>query len=205
MPATPTCPRCDAGLRAPGLWSSDWRCERHGAVVPLGPAVRADPVSAAIRDARVPAWLPWPMPAGWLLTGVRVAGDDRDGAAAVGVACSGPGVLGGADLVLVAEEPGVGLGARYGGHRGVDAGELIASRPPDSRVTAAGHETVLWAVPAGADRAAFVGEAAGAWLWAVVWPVDEWLVVQPTLRLVDLREPGPAQEAPAGALSPRLR
>ena len=67
----------------------------------------------------LPLWCPWPLPPGWTLTGVAWAGDDRTGVRATAVACSGPAPLGGgpADLVFVAEEPGVGLGTRLRRHR----------------------------------------------------------------------------------------
>jgi len=56
------------------------------------------------------------------------AGDDVSGVRATGVVTSGPNPMGGpADLMLVAEEPGVGLGARFAGVEGADG--AIAARP----------------------------------------------------------------------------
>lgn len=78
-------------------------------VVP--PSVEA--LGVVVHRARVPVWMPWPLPVGWLFTGAAYAGDDRSGGRATVVACSGPGPLGGmAELLLVAEELGVELGAR---------------------------------------------------------------------------------------------
>ena len=57
------------------------------------------------------------------------------------------------------------------------------------------------------DRAGYVGEAGGLWLWVVVWPVDEWMVVHDDLHLVDVRDPANRAhlaELPTAALSPRL-
>jgi hypothetical protein len=72
--------------------------------------------------------MPWPLPVGWLFTGVAYAGDDRHGGRATAVACSGPGPLGGmGELILVAEELGVGLGARYAGVDGPDPGPYLES------------------------------------------------------------------------------
>lgn len=64
------------------------------------------------------------------------------------MACSGPGPLGGiGELLLVAEELGVGLGARYAGIDGPDPGPYInVSSPPHAKVVAAGRPTPLWHV-----------------------------------------------------------
>ena len=88
---------------------------------PVQPVVQPTPevLRAAASAARVPIWLPWPLPRGWLVTGVVTAGDERTGARATAIACSGPAPMGGvAELLVVAEEPGVGLGARFAGWTG---------------------------------------------------------------------------------------
>jgi Family of unknown function (DUF6758) len=203
----PECSRCGAVLRPPDVWSSAWRCEVHGEVVPLHPPVPADAerLTRVAERAGVPMWLPWPLPPGWLVAGVRTAGDARGRHRAVALACSGPGLLDGpTDLVVVAEEPGVGLGARYAGLDGPDPGASMTSTPADTKVDAAGHPTPLWSVPGADDRAAYVGEAGGLWLWLVAWPPAGWTVVHDGLRLVDLRAPGHGLDVPAGAMTPRL-
>jgi hypothetical protein len=159
--------------------------------------------------ARVPAWLPWPLPVGWLLTGVAHAGDERTGGRAVAVACSGPAPFGGVgELVLVSEEPGVGLGAWLCGVPGPDPGPDFAAGPAGTRVVTAGWPTPLWSVledpDLAHDRAVWVGEAGGAWLWAATWPETADLVLHDDLALVDLRDPGFPLDLPCGALSPRL-
>ena len=74
-------------------------------------------------EAAVPFWAPSPLLPGWTVTGIGWAGDDRSGTRGTVLACTGPAPLGGvADLLLVAEEPGVGLGpgmrgCRRGGDR----------------------------------------------------------------------------------------
>lgn len=148
-------------------------------------------------------WLPAPMPTGWLVSGIGSAGDDRTGAVGTLVACSGPAPLGGAaDMVLVAEEPGVGLGARFAGLTAPDPGAEITAEVPHARVAAAGHPTALWSLP-GPDRVAFVGEAMGQWLWVVLWPADAGLLLLEDLVLHDCRDGVP--ELPGfGSLSPRL-
>lgn len=161
-----------------------------------------------MRRARVPVWMPWPLPVGWLFTGVAYAGDDRSGGRATAVACSGPGPLAGTgELLLVAEELGVGLGARYAGIDGPDPGPAIClDKPPQTKLLAAGRPTPLWHVrQAPEDRAVFVGEALGLWLWAIVWPEQSGLLLYDELVLTDLRDLGAEMELlPCGALSPRL-
>jgi hypothetical protein len=202
-----TCPRCGIELRAPTLWSSDWWCDRHGAVLPLQPIVQpsVEVLAAAAAQAEVPLWLPWPAPRGWIVTGVATAGDERTGGRAVALASSGPAPLGGmGELVLVSEEPGAGLGARYAGLPGPDPG-LTPDGPPQAKVDAAGHPTPLWWVPGPADRAIYVGEAQGNWLWVVLWPETAGALLLEDLILADLREVGREIDlVPLGALSPRL-
>jgi len=203
-----TCPRCGAGLRAPGLMSSDWVCDVHGAVVPLRvlPRTGPDTLRQVAEHAGVPVWCPLPMLPGWSVTGVAVAGHERGKAAAVAVALSGPCPVGGpADMVLVAEEPGTGLGARYAGMDAVDPG-LSAAGAPDAKLEASGHDTPLWRCETGAtDRAAFVGEAGGVWLWAVLWPPTAELVLIEDVALHDLRDAVHVGEVvPIGAATTRL-
>ncbi|MGH8868406.1 MAG: DUF6758 family protein [Actinomycetes bacterium] len=207
MRGEPTCPRCGGSLHAPGLWSSTWQCDLHGAVPPLQPVGRpsVEVLTGTVQSARVPVWLPWPLPHGWLVTGMLHAGDERSGWTATAVACSGPAPLGGAgDLLLIAEEPGVGLGARFAGLPGPDPGTGFDSPAPQAKVHAAGHPTALWSLPVADGCAAYVGEACGIWLWAVLWPSDAGLLLQDHLVLIDLRNAGHELDVPFGALTPRL-
>ncbi len=209
MRAEPGCPRCGALLHAPGLWSSAWTCDVHGAVPPVHPALQPTPevLRAAAAGSDVPVWLPWPLPRGWLVTGVVTAGDDRSGARASAVACSGPSPTGGvAELVLVAEEMGIGLGARFAGLAGPDAGE-VPDRAADAKIHAAGIPTAMWAlehplVPG--DRSVYVGEALGCWVWAMLWPESAGFLLIDDFVLTDLRDAGHELDVPCGALSPRL-
>lgn len=157
--------------------------------------------------SRVPVWVPDPLPRGWLVTGQRHAGSTPGGACAVAVALSGPSPAGGpADFLIVSEEPGVGLGARYGGLPGPDpAGgpDAPGCGPAVARVHAGGHPTALWSCPsAPPDRAVLVGEAKGLWLWTIAFPVSAALLVEDDLTLCDAREW--LGEVPFGAASPRL-
>ena len=206
MRVGPCCPRCGAGLHAPGLWSSAWQCDTHGAVHPLQPVVQPtqELVRTAAARAEVPVWLPWPLPRGWLVTGLALAGDERTGARATALACSGPAPLGGvAELVLVAEEPGIGLGARFAGLDGPDGGGIPDARAPDAKVEAAGRPTAMWSLPSSDDREVYAGEALGCWVYAIVWPESAGFLLIDDFALRDLRD-GTVPDLPLGALSPRL-
>lgn len=177
-------------------------------VAPLQPPARwnQEYLAAVLTHSQVPLWLPWPLPAGWVLTGVVLAGDPREPAVASAVMLSGPAALGGpAELVLVAEEPGVGLGAGYAGVSGPDPGPAGFELAPTTRVMASDHETSLWEVPTPVDRSAYLGEAVGCWLWAVSWPMESVLVLHDQASLVDLRDAGHPLDVPLGAPSPRWR
>ncbi|PNG93053.1 hypothetical protein SMF913_28518 [Streptomyces malaysiensis] len=182
----------------------------HGTVHPLQPVVppSVEALVVVTNRARVPVWMPWPLPVGWLFTGVACAGDDRSGGRATAVACSGPGPLGGVgELLLIAEELGVGLGARFAGIPGPDPGPgMRVDKPPHVKVLAAGRPTPLWHVEGTPDdRAVFAGEACGLWLWAVVWPEQTGLLMYDEMVLTDLRDAGAEVDlVPCGALSPRL-
>lgn len=187
--------------------SSQWRCDRHGAVLPLRtwPGASPDVVGQASRTCVVPLWCPLPLLPGWTVTGMALAGDERSGSRATALALSGPSPLGGpADLVLVAEEPGIGLGGRISGIDEVDPG-LDADRQPDDKVLASGHPTALWRCASAEDRVAFAGEAGGVWLRAVLWPPEAELVLLEQVELHDLRdEAHVGLDLPVGAPTSRL-
>jgi hypothetical protein len=166
----------------------------------LGP----DAVELVIGRAAVPVWMPHGLPRGWVCSGLGYAGDERQGARATVTSVSGPSPLGGpAELMMIAEEPGVGLGARHAGLGEPDPGEGFDAGPPDAKVFAALHPTALWSVPISGDQAVFVGEAKGLWLWVVVWPAAAGLVMYEPVTLTDLRE-GRTDGIEFGPLSPRL-
>src|ERR1700678_3576819 len=146
-PPTAGCPRCGRAVHEPTAWSSAWRCDLHGEVHPLLPAFRPcrEGLDGLLRTAGVPVWLPWPLPARWLVTGFAGAGDERTGVRACAVALSGPNPLGGpADLLIVAEEPGVGLGAGLAGPSCPAPGDGFARRAPHATVRVANHDAPLW-------------------------------------------------------------
>ncbi|HEY0696458.1 MAG TPA: DUF6758 family protein [Micromonospora sp.] len=222
-----SCPRCGGPVRPPDLMHSDWRCESCGPVPPLhvaehvGPEIVASATDQIVRTHAnrvrppTPLWCPWPLPPGWTMTGAAWAGDDRTGVRATAVACSGPAPLGGgpADLVFMAEEPGVGLGTRFAGIPGPDPGQLLADamadpapgheHPPHAKIKAGGHPTPLWSVKSPTDRSAYVGEARGMWLYAIAWPASAGYLLAEDVVLHDLTEWLPP-ELVYGAPSPYL-
>jgi len=204
-------------VRAPGLWSDSWSCPEHGPVAPLHPGVVASPsaLSQIAARSRVPLWLPWPLPQGWLASGARYAGDDHSGAVATVLALSGPNPIVldiddplAGDLLVVAEQPGVGLAAHLAGVAGVDPGDVAKGRS-DAHLVAAGHETPMWSFAIGREDdgtagVAYVGEALGEWLWVLAWPRPASAVLLEKFQLMDLRDPTHSLPLPYGALCPRL-
>jgi hypothetical protein len=167
--------------------------------------VTAELLAQAPSRAAVPLWVPLPVLPGWSVTGLALAGDERSGARGTVLALSGPCPLGGpGDMLLIAEEPGVGLGARYAGVADLDPSTVL-QRPPDAKVEAAGHPTALWRTDSAPDRVAFVGEALGVWLYAVLWPPASELLLIEEVELRDLRDAAHVGEVlPLGAPSTRL-
>jgi hypothetical protein len=202
-----TCPRCDSVVREPSIWTSAYHCEQHGGVLPLrsGVTPSQEGLEGVLQAAEVPVWLPWPLPPGWLVTGFAVAGDERTGTRGCSVALSGPNPIGDgpAEMMLISEEPGVGLGARFAGLGGPDPGTQFAKGPPAGSVEFANHEFPVWNVET-KGRAAFAGEVSGNWLWLVLWPDTAGILMVEPLPLRDLRDPGQELDVPFGAPSPQL-
>jgi hypothetical protein len=204
--AKAACPRCGRLVHEPTAWSSAWRCDLHGEVHPLLPqfSPSADGLEGLLRLAKVPVWLPWPLPVGWVVTGFAGAGDERTGSRASVVALSGPNPLGGAgDLLVIAEEPGTGLGAGLAGLDTVDPGAGFAVDPPSAAALFENRDVPLWLVDT-PDKAVFAGEAKGCWLWLVLWPETAGSLLIDPLELRDLRDPWQDLDMPFGAPTPRL-
>ncbi len=176
-------------MRPPDAWSNRWSCPTHGEIFPLQPIEVPNARLARQLGERspVPLWLTWPLPPDWLVTAVLHAGDDTSGVQATGVVLSGPNPLGGpSDLMLVAEEMGVGLGARFGGVGGPDPGDAVRSEP-HARAQVRGHVVPLWCLDSPPDRAAYVGQWSGQWLWAVFRPQSAGALLVEDVSLADLR------------------
>jgi hypothetical protein len=165
----------------------------------------ADAIAHVLGKTKVPVWMPHGMPHGWVCSGVAFAGDERTGAPATATCLSGPSPLGGAaELVIVAEEPGIGLGARHAGLDEPDPGDGVALGPPHAKVVAASHPTAMWSIPAQEDRAVFVGEAKGLWLWVILWPASAGVLMYDGVALTDLRDWPADHDLEFGSMSPRL-
>ena len=201
-----SCPRCGGSVAPPSAWSSSWRCYKHGDVAPLRQVRSLSPEGLAglLPKAVVPVLLPWPLPDAWLVTGFAAAGDERTGTRGCVVALSGPNPVGGpAEMLLISEELGVGLGAYCAGLEGPDPGDGFAEGPAHAQVQLGGHEFPLWHVEA-PGRAVFAGEILGTWLWIVLWPDTAGTLLVETMRVLDLRDRGQDFDLPFGARSPRL-
>jgi hypothetical protein len=84
---------------------------------------------------------------------------------------------------------------------------VIPDRPVDAKIHAAGHPTAMWSLepsPGAEDRAVYIGEALGHWVWAVIWPGTAGFLLIDDFVLTDLRDAGHELDVPCGALSPRL-
>lgn len=133
-------------------------------------------------QAPVPAYVPWPMPAGWAVSGVGA-----DGVGASVIACSGPDLLDGlADIFCICEEPGGTFGPTTAGATHSDGGVATASQIADAHITVDDHKTPMWRVPCADDRDVLIGEAGGRWLWLVMFPDTTSLMVSDDFRMCAL-------------------
>lgn len=140
--------------------------------------------------SRVPVWLPWPLPESWVISDVVPVGDDVRGLSAVGTVLTGPNPLGGpAEMLVVAEEPGVGLAAGVVGLDGTDPGDVVRSAPY-THVDIDDHPVPMWLVPDGSDEAAIVGERDMVWLWVVVRPAAAGPMLVDRMSFADARTLG---------------
>jgi hypothetical protein len=163
-------------------------------------------VDTAIQALPAPLWVPWPPPAGWRFAGL-CHGTVPPGAGSGTAACwSGTDPFGDpVETLFVCEEAGSGLGGLFSGLHTHYPTPNVGIGPPDARFLVEGRTTSLWSVEAVDDRAAYVGEAAGRWLWVVVHPAEGSSLVLSPLTLVDARSLGAELAVlPLGELSPRL-
>ena len=151
MRGEPSCPKCGGRVRAPGLFADSWQCDVHGTVHPLQPVIppSVEALQVVVHRAQVPVWMPWPLPVGWLFTGVACAGDDRSGGRATAVACSGPAPLGGIGRAACSS-PRSWASASARGTRASTAPtpgpHMSVEKPPHAKVLAAGRPTPMWHV-----------------------------------------------------------
>jgi hypothetical protein len=185
------------------------KCPVHGAVTPLWRATAPsyDAFTTHLRLAGgFPTYLPWPLGSGWRVSDFGVVSGDGGANATVTVSSGTSELDGPVDVLIVAEEAGVGLGGRCAGLVGSDPGSDFGIGPPASRVRIRSQSVPLWPVSTAAsgelDRSVLAGEAEGRWLWVVLMPAsavlmfrDEWLLKDVSGSgpyLVDLPFAGPA-------------
>jgi hypothetical protein len=202
-----SCPRCTQPV-VDG--ATEIQCSEHGAqpVLWRPTASSYDDFAAQLQLAGdFPTLLPWPMSPGWAVTDFGVVVGEQ--ALASVTCCSGTSQLDGpVDVLVVAEEPGVGLGARVAGLAGPDAGHAIGEGAAPVKVRIGSLAVPLWPVSTSAvdpefDRSVFVGEAEGRWLWVVLRPASAMLLLRDDWILRDVSAVGPPLlEMPFGGAAP---
>lgn len=210
MSLEPSCPRCPIPV-ARATPAGGWWCPDHGPVPPLWRPAEAsyeDFVDHLGRSANFPTYLPWPLGPGWQVTDVAAVGESCRSVATV-TGCSGTSAIDGpVDVLLVAEDPGTGFGARVAGTRYVDAGGEVGLGPPAVAVRIGSQTVRMWPVsthggPGEWDRSVVVGETQGRWLWLVLRPASAILLLHDDWILRDVSELGPhLVELPFGGPRP---
>jgi hypothetical protein len=193
------CPRCPTPVARVGDGGA-WSCPDHGVVRPLWRPEEATYdgfVAHLDRAGAFPTYLPWPLSPGWQITDFAVVADDR-GATASLTCVSGPSELDGpVDVLVIAEEAGVGLGARCAGTTGDDPGSELGDGPASARLRIGSQAVSLWPISTSGeagewDRSVVVGEAAGRWLWLVLRPASAMLLLHDGWQLRDVSALGMA-------------
>jgi hypothetical protein len=176
--------------------SADGVCAEHGLQPPLRrPETSSyEAFAAHLRGAgRFPTYLPWPMSPGWSVTDFAYV----EGPLATLTCVSGTSQLDGpVDALVVAEEAGVGLGARCAGLGQGDPGPEWGSGTPPVRVRIGSKSIGMWPVSVSEvagelDRSVVAGEAAGRWLWIVMRPASAMLLLRDDWILRDVSGVGP--------------
>lgn len=172
--------------------------------------VVVDPVAAMIDEAigslAVPLWVPWPPPTGWRFCGLAHGAVARDNGSGTVACWSGTDPFGDpVEALFICEEAGAGVGGLFAGLSTHYPPPGVGVGSPHARFDVAGRPASVWQVDAAHDRSVYVGEAAGRWLWVVLYPAEGSAVVVSPVTLVDARDLG-AELAmlPLGELSPRL-
>lgn len=190
----------------------EWSCPTHGTVHPLWRPEQADYAAFAElvgRAADLPTYLPWPMSPGWSISDFGCVEGSGRAYATVTTTVGTSDLDGPVEVTVIAEDPGVGLGARCAGTAYDDPGEQIGQGPHAINVRADGRSVRMWAVdPADDDdlfaKAVFAGEADGRWLWLVIRPASAALLLRDEWLLADVTGFGPeALEMPFGGARPQ--
>jgi hypothetical protein len=176
----------------------------HAGLVVVDPF--AAMIDAAVQALPAPLWVPWPPPPGWKFAGLVHGTVSADTASGTAACWSGTDPFGDPiELLLVCEEAGAGLGALLAGLPTHYPPPGVGVGAPHARFEVQGRSVPLWKAEAITDRAVYVGEAAGRWLWVIVHPAEGSALVISPLMLQDARDLGAELAVlPLGELSPRL-
>lgn len=214
------CPRCAASVATTGDGDA-WCCPDHGVVPvlwrPEKPSYDDFVDHLALADT-FPTYLPWPLGPGWQVSDFAVV-RAQSAVATLTIASGTTDLDGAVDVIVVAEEAGVGLGTRCAGTIGDDPGPEVGAGAPTARLRVDSQQVSLWPVsawkvdadldPADHDedgslwqRSAVVGEADGRWLWLVFRPASAILMLRHEWILRDVSRLGPSLvELPFGECS----
>ena len=209
MSLTAGCVRCSAPVvEAEGGWS----CPEHGATPRLWHPDEATYEAFAehlLAAGSFPTYVPWPLSPGWAITDFANVSAGPGRTAASLTCASGTSELDGpVDVLVVAEEAGIGLGARCAGTRYTDPGGEIGDRKPSAKVRIGSQQVSLWDISTSSDdgefdRSVLAGEAAGRWLWIVLRPASALLLFRDDWILRDVSNVGPQLvELPFGGHRP---
>lgn len=209
MSLTVGCPRCPA----PVIRSADgWDCLDHGRVDPLWRPEEAsyDAFAEHLRaSTAMPTLLPWPLGPGWSVSDFGYVGAEPERATATMTCCTGATALDGpVDVLVVIEEPGVGLGARVAGIERPDPGADVNDGRPAVKVRVERQVVPLWPVSVSGlvgewDRSVLAGESGARWIWLVLRPASAVLLLRDDWILRDAAQSGPhLVELPFGGPSP---
>lgn len=169
-------------------------CPEHGTVRPLWrprePSYDALVEHLALAGA-FPTYVPWPLGPGWHINDFAVVAETDPAVATLTVIGGTTELDGEVEVIVVAEEAGVGLGARCAGTLGDDPGPGFGEGPAAVRLRIGSQQVSLWPVSTGAeagdwDRSVVVGEAEGRWLWLVLRPASAMLLLRDDLILRDV-------------------
>lgn len=206
MALTAGCPQCPAPVTE---WNGTWACSEHGPITPLWRPAEAsyEAFGEHLHTAGAfPTYLPWPMSPGWSVSDFGVVAAEGRTRGTI-TCCSGTSALDGpVDVLVVAEEPGTGLGARCAGTRSTDP--EVGEGRPSVRVRIESQAVPLWPVSTSAsdpdfDRSVVAGEAGGRWLWMVLRPASAILLLRDDWILRDVSGVGaPLLEMPFGGPTP---
>lgn len=197
MSLTLGCARCPAPVVASG---EGYDCLEHGRVDPLWRPEAASYDAFAehlLASTAMPTYLPWPLGPGWSVSDFACVGATPELATATMACCSGTSALDGpVDVLVVTEEPGVGLGARVAGIDRPDPGRDVGEGRPAVRVRIEQQAVPLWPVASSGaagewDRSVVAGEAGGRWIWLVLRPASAVLLLHDDWILRDVARTGP--------------